>query len=183
MKKLVSLLALSLTACGGVEPELYNLVIQLKDAPDSCYRTGNEPNTTHPEIPSVLVQVQVFDGPDATSYLTVTEGDAQYTLGEAGAVYVGGVFDGAKPDGKGTAFTTAAQRKTTNGAGTLTTTVSSSATITFPRGGGPLTGTASISASTKCEGTGCPTDSDIACSLTDLAVTGARIKTDWQRAP
>ena len=183
MKKLVALLALSLTACGGVEPELYNLVIQLKDAPDSCYRTGNEPNTTHPEIPSVLMQVQVFDGPEGTSYLSVTEGDAQYTLGEAGAVYVGGVFDGAKPDGKGTAFSSTAQRKTTNGAGTATTTVSSSATVTFPRGGGPLTGTASLSASTRCEGTGCANDSDISCALNDLAVTGARIKTDWQRAP
>lgn len=183
MKKLIVLLALGLTACGGVEPELYNLVIQLKDAPDSCYRTGNEPNTTHPQIPSVLVQVQVFDGPDATSYLTVTEGDAQYALGEAGAVYVGGVFDGAKPDSKGTSFTSASQRKTVNGAGTATTTVTGTATITFPRGGGPVTGTASLSAGSACEGSGCAADSDLSCSLSDLVVTGARIKTDWQRAP
>lgn len=184
MKKLIVMLAVAaLTGCSGVEAELYNLVIEPKDAPDSCYTDGNEPNTTHPSLPSILMQVEVFDGPEGSSYLVVTENGATYPLGNAGNVDIGGVFNGAKPDSKGVTFTSSTVSKTTNAAATQTNTVTETATITFARGGGPFTGSASVSASRKCEGTGCPNNGDISCSISDLVLKGSRIKTDWQRAP
>lgn len=182
MKKLIGLLAVGLVGCGGVEPELYNLVVDTRAVPSSCYRDGNEPSTTYPSLPPFLIQVQVFDGPDGTSYLTVTEGGGTYPLGEAGSVSFSGVLEGGKPDGKGITFTTSTVSETSTGSDT-TTTNSSTAQLVFPRGGGPLKGTASATASRKCVGSLCPNDYDISCSLSDLPLSGARIAVDWQRAP
>ncbi len=187
MKKLflTCVLGLTMSACGGASPELYRLLIERVDTPTNCYSENNEPNTTNERPPGQL-QVQVWDGPDGLIYLTVDDGSFPMSMGEAPAMSIGGVFDGAA-DGDAVKYTQTNKTVTTTEFGdneqVLTTTAT--ATITFPRTSGAFTGTAELNSSRACTGPDvvCPESLTRSCKISNLTVTGTRLAVQYERAP
>ena len=183
MRKSCLLLACLLSGCNGLSPETYSLVIEYAQPAASCFNNMMDPATIDTTVPPGLMQVQVWDGPEQTSYREVEEGGGIVDMGDAPAVTINGVFTGKKGD-KGTTFTRDLVTKNTSGnaANPTVNTVTTHAEIVFERGGGTFVGTATISSSRSCTGMGCAMNQPT-CSLSGIKVSGTRIAVDYERAP
>ncbi|PZR12698.1 MAG: hypothetical protein DI536_14065 [Archangium gephyra] len=183
MRKSWLLLALLLTGCNGLTPETYSLVVDSAAPSASCFNSMMDPSIVETTVPPGLMQVQVWDGPDQTSYLEVEEGGGQIDMGDAPSVAISGIFTGKKGE-KGTTFTrdSVAKQTTGNAANPTVNTVTTHAEIVFERGGGTFVGTATVSSSRSCSGMGCAMNQPT-CSLSGIKVSGTRIAVEYERAP
>ncbi|MFO0601407.1 MAG: hypothetical protein U0228_39265 [Myxococcaceae bacterium] len=172
--------ALGFSGCGGLTPELYELVVDAFTLPDSCYSNGMQPSTQQITEPPGLVSVKVWDGPEATAFLEIESGGGSIDMGAAPNVSLNGVFTGKKVD-KGWTFSSDASTKTTAGGNTLTDTTH--AEFTFERSGGTFKGTGALSSSRACTGAVCGTNGSPSCSVAGINFRGTRIAVQFERAP
>jgi len=180
MRKSWMLAAMVLSGCGGTSPELYELVVDYFTLPDSCYQSGMQPSTVVTTSPPGKLQVQVWDGPDNTSFLEVEAGGGSIDMGAAPNVDLDGIFTGKKVE-KGWQFDSDGLRKQTlPGNNVITTTTH--AEIVFERSGGTFKGTAALSSSSNCVGAQCPGNNP-SCSVSGINVRGTRIAVQWERSP
>jgi hypothetical protein len=179
MKKTWMLAALLFSGCGGVTPEIYQLVVDFFTLPDSCYSNGMQPMSGLTTSPPDLMQVNVWDGPEGTSFLEVEQGGGSVDMGAAPNVNLGGVFTGKRTD-KGVTFSSDTVSRATAVNTTITDTTH--AEFTFERGGGTFKGTGALSSSRACTGTAC-TGTQPSCSVSGLNFRGSRIAVQFERAP
>lgn len=180
MRKSLMLSALLLSGCGGVTPEIYQLVIDLFTLPDSCYSNMMQPASGVTTAPPELMQVNVWDGPEGASFMEIEQGGGTIDMGAAPSVPVSGVFTGKRTD-KGITFSSDFVAKTT--AANTTFTDTTHAELTFERGGGTFKGTAALSSSRACSGMACGGMTQPSCSVTGINFRGSRIAVNFERAP
>ncbi len=183
MRKSWLLFAGLLSGCNGLSPELYTIVIESFAPSASCFTSMMEPDTVTTTAPPAALQVQVWEGPEQTSYLQIEGGGGSVDMGDAPNVGVDGVFTGKRGD-KGITFTRDLVTKNTSGSATMPTvnTVTTHAEMVFERGGGTFVGTAAFSSSRSCTGTGCPMMLPT-CSISGVKISGTRIAVEYERAP
>lgn len=179
MRTTCLLLALALTGCGGVSPEVYELVIDAFSLPDSCYSQGMQPATVTTTAPPGLIQVQVWDGPENSAFLQVETGGLSIDMGAAPNVDIGGIFTGKKVD-KGWTFSSDLVRKQTLPGNNVVTTTTH-AELTFDRGQ-LFKGTGLLSSSSNCVGAQC-SGTNPSCSVPALVLNGTRVAVQYERAP
>lgn len=179
MRNAWMLAAVLFSGCGGVTPEIYELVVDYFTLPDSCYSNGMQPTNQTTTAPPGLMQVRVWDGPENTAFLEVEQGGASIDMGAAPNVPVSGVFVGKKVE-KGWTFSSDASDKATIASTTVVDTTH--AEITFERSGGTFKGTGALSSSRTCTGTGC-SGANPTCSVSGLNFRGTRIAVTFERAP
>lgn len=179
MRKSLLMVAMMLSGCGGTAPELYDLLVSYFTLPDSCYDNGMQPSSGQTAGPPALVQVQVWDGPDATPYLEVQGTGISIDMGESPTVAVSGIFTGKRGD-KGWTFTSERVSKQTIVGNVLTST--RKIELTFERTP-QLKGTASLSSSQACAGTNCPADASSSCAVSSIPFVGTQLKVDYERSP
>lgn len=178
-RKLWTLSLMLLSGCGaGAKPELYALVIDYFTLPDTCYTSGMQPSTVATARPPILIQGQVWDGPEGLAYLEVVQGGAAVDLGAAPDVDFRGIFTGKKGD-KGWTFNSDSSTKRTL-PGNNVITDSSHASLTFERAS-TFKGTGSVSSSSTCVGAQCP-GVNPSCAVS-LNLGGTRLEVDYERAP
>ncbi len=183
MHKYVLLTAIALSGCRGVDVEIYKLLVTLTEPPISCYAEGFERNTVSSGPPE-SVQVQVWDGPEGEAYLEFESGNFQVVLGESPSVTTAGIFTGKAGEGgwKFEKDTSTAQTQG-EGANAITQTVKTHVELTFPRGGGSLSGTAALNSSYACTGASCPDDVNRSCAINSISFKGSRIAVEFEREP
>jgi hypothetical protein len=179
MRKSWMLAALVFSGCGGVTPEIYQLVVDFFTLPDSCYSNGMQPSSGFTSTPPDLLQVNVWDGPEGGAFLKVEQGGGTIDMGAAPNVSVSGIFTGKRTD-KGWTFSSDAVSRA-NAANT-TFTDTTHAEFTFERGGGTFKGTGALSSSRACTGSAC-TGTQPSCSVSGINFKGSRIAVDFERAP
>ena len=179
MRKSSMVLALILSGCGGTTPEVYQLLVDYFTLPDSCYTSMMQPSTVVTSQPPSAMSVQIWDGPDNTASLQVESGTITIDMGAAPDVDVNGIFTGKKGD-KGWTFSSDHVRKQTLPANNVVTTTTH-AEMTFERGV-TFKGTAVVSSSSNCVGTGCP-GTNPSCSVSGIVLTGTKVAVQYQRAP
>lgn len=179
MRKTLMMAAMMLSGCGGTTPELYDLLVSYFTLPDSCYDNAMQPSSGQTSGPPALIQVQVWDGPDAVPYLEVQGTGVSIDMGESPTVAVSGVFTGKRGD-KGLVFTSERVSKQTIAGNVLTQT--RKIELTFERT--PQTkGTAALSSSQACAGPNCPADVSSSCTVSSVPFVGTQLKVDYERAP
>lgn len=179
MRKSSMVLALVLSGCGGTTPEVYQLLVDYFTLPDSCYTSMMQPSTVVTSRPPTAMSVQVWEGPDNTASMQIESGTILIDMGAAPDVEVGGIFTGKKGD-KGWVFTSDNARKQTLPANNVVTTTTH-AEMTFERGV-TFKGTAVLSSSSNCVGTGCP-GTNPSCSVSGIVLTGTKVAVQYERAP
>ena len=179
MRKSWMMLALALSGCGGTTPEVYQLIVDYFTLPDSCYTSMMQPSQVITARPPTAMSVQVWDGPDNTPSLQVESATLSVDMGAAPNVDVAGIFIGKKVD-KGWTFSSDNVAKATLPANNVVTTTTH-AEMTFERGV-TFKGTAVLSSSRNCVGTGCP-GTNPSCSVSGIVLTGTKVAVQYQRAP
>ncbi|MFT3706581.1 MAG: hypothetical protein QM817_02835 [Archangium sp.] len=179
MRKSLMLAALLFSGCGGVTPEIYQLVVDFFTLPDSCYSNGMQPMAGFTSTPPDLLQVNVWDGPEGGSFMKIEQGGGTIDMGAAPNVAVSGVFIGKVTD-KGVTFSSDSVSKATAANSTITDTTH--AEFTFMRGGGTFKGTGALSSSRACTGSAC-NGTQPSCSVNGINFKGSRIAVDFERAP
>jgi hypothetical protein len=178
---LLAALAVALSGCGTrpINAELYALAVDYFRAPATCYTDGMQPANGLASAPPHVFRVEVWDGPDGTALLEVVDGALSVDMGDAANVGVTGLFTGTfGADG----WVFASQQVDVNrAAGGTTVTDTTSAQLTFRRES-TFKGTAALSSSRTCTGTGCPATLP-SCTATGIGVTGTRLAVDWQTSP
>ncbi|MBL8910212.1 MAG: hypothetical protein JNM17_05835 [Archangium sp.] len=180
MRKSWMLSALLLSGCGGVTPEIYQLLIDIFTLPDSCYTNMMQPTSGLTTAPPELMQVQVWDGPEGTAFMQVEQGGGTIDMGAAPSVPVNGIFTGKRGD-KGLVFTSDYVSRTT--AANTTFVDTTHAELAFERGGGTFKGTGALSSSRTCSGMNCGGMTQPSCSVSGINFRGSRIAVDFERAP
>lgn len=178
MRNAWMLAALALTGCGGVTPEVYELVVDYFTLPDSCYQNGMQPTSVTTTAPPGLMQAKVWDGPEGVAFLEIESGGGSIDMGAAPNVTVNGLFTGKKVD-KGWTFSSDASDKATVANNTVTDTTHAEFTIeravTFK-------GTGALTSSRTCTGAAC-NGTNPSCSVSGINVRGSRVATDFERQP
>lgn len=171
-------LLLGLSGCGGVSPELYRLVVDFFTLPDNCYSNNAQPSATTTTTSPTVVQVQVWDGADQTAILSIEGGARSIDMGDAPNITLGGVMKGKKGTG-GWIFSAETVTKATTVGQTVTNT--GKVDLTFDRT--PTSkGTLVLSSNRACAGSTCM-GTQPSCTVSNVAVAGTRIATDYERAP
>ncbi len=185
MRKSSLVLALVLSGCGGTTPEVYQLLVDYFSLPDSCYSSMMQPGQVITTAPPTAMTVQIWDGPENTAFLQVESAPLMIEMGSAPDVTVGGIFTGKKVE-KGWTFSSDLVRKNTNtlpiSGNTVVTTITTHAELTFERA---LTfkGTGALNSSSNCVGAmGCP-NTNPACSVSGLVISGTKVAVQYERAP
>lgn len=179
MRNAWMLAAVLLSGCGGLTPEIYELVVDYFTLPDSCYSNGMQPSSLTTAAPPGLMQVRVWDGPENSAFLEIEQGGASIDMGAAPNVAVSGVFIGKKVE-KGWTFSSDASDKQSLAGNTITDTTH--AEITFERSGGTFKGTGALSSSRTCTGSAC-NGTNPTCAVNGLNFRGTRIAVTFERAP
>lgn len=173
---LASLCVFALSACGdGVAPELYAVVVDFFTLPDSCYLNNAQPSNVTASAAPTQLTFQVWDGPEG-SFLDI-ETARMIDMGDAPTIAVGGVLKGKK-DNANFIYSSETVTRSTQVGRTVTNT--GKIELSFPRQN-QFKGTGTLQSSAACSGSTCQ-GMQPSCSVS-LAVTGTRLKVDYQRTP
>lgn len=180
MRKLVlGSLLLAFTGCGGVSPEVYAIVVDFFTLPDSCYMNNAQPSNVTVSAAPVLLQVQVWDGPDQTAVLELESGIRSIDMGDAPTVTLTGLMKGKKGTGATWNFAAETVAKSTQVGRTLTDTtkleLNIERNVTFK-------GTGNITSSRACSGSTC-VGTQPSCAVTNVALSGTKLEVKYERAP
>ncbi len=181
MRKLVlGSLVLAFSGCGaGVSPEVYAIVVDFFTLPDSCYTNNAQPSNVTVSAAPVLLNVQVWDGPDNTAVLELEGGIRSIDLGDAPTVTLTGLMKGKKGTGATWNFAAETVQKSTQVGRTLTDT--SKLELNMDRAN-TFKGTANISSSRSCAGSTC-VGTQPTCAVSGVALSGTRLQVAYERAP
>jgi hypothetical protein len=173
-------LLLALTGCGGgVSPELYSIVVDFFTLPDGCYTNNAQPSNVTVTAAPVLLNVQVWDGPEQTAVLELEGGVRTIDMGDAPSVMLTGLMKGKRGTGATWNFLAETVQKSTQVGRTLTDStkfeLNLERNITF-KGTGNLTSSRACSGST-CAGT------QPSCTVSNVGLSGTRIDVKYERAP
>jgi hypothetical protein len=177
---LIPLFALSLSACGGTSPELYNIVIDYFALPNSCYQNNAQPSTNTTAAPPTLLQVSVWDGAANEAFLDIVSGGASVDMGDAPNVTIGGVLRGSKSTSS-TDWVFVSDSVTARTLLNSTNTVKQRFSVSFTRGG-TFKGTAGVSSSVECAGSTC-SNFQPKCEVANVPMNGARLAVNYQTNP
>jgi len=181
MRKLVlGSLLFAFTGCGaGVSPEIYAIVVDFFTLPDSCFTNNAQPSNVTVSAAPVLLQVQVWDGPDNTAVLELESGIRSIDMGDAPTVTLTGLMKGKRGTGPVWNFAAETVQKSTQVGRTLTDTTKLELNL---ERGNTFKGTGNISSSRVCSGSTC-TGTQPSCAVSGVALSGTRLEVKYERAP
>lgn len=183
----VAVSMLSLAGCaGGASPEIYAVAVDYFRPADSCYADARPPAQVTTASTQASAQLQVWDGPQNTAFLEIAQGAREIDMGTAPNVSFEGVLEGAREGSQHVFSATRSSVTTVPPPLASKVTETTKLTLTFPRGGGPISGTMSLESSRTCEGSAClPNFAALnpPCNLSDIAFRGTRLAVEFERAP